>query len=95
MSVQSYALHEDLHCKHYAEPHKPVNKKGKKAHTSPKIWLNHILYRTHADYFHLSQDPMSLTNADNAFTLYYVKFRAAAPKVRVSIKPYSTLKSLL
>lgn len=28
---------------------------------------------------------MGLTNADNAFTLYYVKFRAAAPKVRVSI----------
>lgn len=33
----------------------------------------------------LLQDPMSLTNADNAFTLYYVKFRAAAPKVRVSM----------
>lgn len=31
------------------------------------------------------QDPMGLTNADNAFTLYYVKFRAVAPKVRVSI----------
>lgn len=30
------------------------------------------------------QDPMNLTNADNAFTLYYVKYRAAAPKVRVS-----------
>lgn len=28
---------------------------------------------------------MNLTNADNAFTLYYVKFRASAPKVRVSI----------
>lgn len=28
---------------------------------------------------------MGLTNADNAFTLYYVKFRAAAPKVKVSI----------
>lgn len=28
---------------------------------------------------------MGLTNADNAFTLYYVKFRAVAPKVRVSI----------
>uniref|UniRef100_A0A7N8WQ11 Conserved oligomeric Golgi complex subunit 3 n=1 Tax=Mastacembelus armatus TaxID=205130 RepID=A0A7N8WQ11_9TELE len=27
------------------------------------------------------RDPMGLTNADNAFTLYYVKFRAAAPKV--------------
>lgn len=27
---------------------------------------------------------MGLTNADNAFTLYYVKYRAAAPKVRVS-----------
>lgn len=24
-------------------------------------------------------------NADNAFTLFYVKFRAAAPKVRVSL----------
>lgn len=33
----------------------------------------------------LHQDPMGLTNADNAFTLYYVKFRAAAPKVNVSI----------
>lgn len=33
----------------------------------------------------LPQDPMGLANADNAFTLYYVKFRAAAPKVRVSI----------
>lgn len=31
-----------------------------------------------------TQDPMNLTNADNAFTLYYVKYRAAAPKVRVS-----------
>lgn len=28
---------------------------------------------------------MNLTNADNAFTLYYVKFRASAPKVRVGI----------
>uniref|UniRef100_A0A8C5NI05 Conserved oligomeric Golgi complex subunit 3 n=1 Tax=Gouania willdenowi TaxID=441366 RepID=A0A8C5NI05_GOUWI len=28
----------------------------------------------------------SLTNADNAFTLYYVKFRAAAPKVRSLIE---------
>lgn len=28
---------------------------------------------------------MGLTNADNAFTLYYVKFRAASPKVRVSL----------
>lgn len=28
---------------------------------------------------------MNLTIADNAFTLYYVKFRASAPKVRVSI----------
>uniref|UniRef100_A0AAX7UA16 Conserved oligomeric Golgi complex subunit 3 n=1 Tax=Astatotilapia calliptera TaxID=8154 RepID=A0AAX7UA16_ASTCA len=31
------------------------------------------------------RDPMGLTNADNAFTLYYVKFRAASPKVRVSL----------
>lgn len=30
-----------------------------------------------------SQDPLGTANADNAFTLYYVKFRAAAPKVRV------------
>uniref|UniRef100_A0A8C1TJE1 Conserved oligomeric Golgi complex subunit 3 n=1 Tax=Cyprinus carpio TaxID=7962 RepID=A0A8C1TJE1_CYPCA len=29
------------------------------------------------------QDPLGAPNADNAFTLYYVKFRAAAPKVRV------------
>lgn len=36
-------------------------------------------------FFCLPQDPMGLTNADNAFTLYYVKYRAAAPKVRVSI----------
>lgn len=36
----------------------------------------------------LDQDPMGLTNADNAFTLYYVKFRAAAPKVRVSTSIY-------
>uniref|UniRef100_A0A8C2JW77 Conserved oligomeric Golgi complex subunit 3 n=1 Tax=Cyprinus carpio TaxID=7962 RepID=A0A8C2JW77_CYPCA len=28
------------------------------------------------------QDPLGAPNADNAFTLYYVKFRAAAPKVR-------------
>ncbi|XP_052004439.1 conserved oligomeric Golgi complex subunit 3-like isoform X1 [Xyrauchen texanus] len=28
------------------------------------------------------RDPMGVPNADNAFTLYYVKFRAAAPKVR-------------
>uniref|UniRef100_A0A3P9L8Y3 Component of oligomeric golgi complex 3 n=1 Tax=Oryzias latipes TaxID=8090 RepID=A0A3P9L8Y3_ORYLA len=33
-----------------------------------------------------SHDPMGLTNADNAFTLYYVKFRAAAPKVRSLIE---------
>ncbi|MED6252759.1 Golgi transport complex subunit 3, partial [Ataeniobius toweri] len=32
------------------------------------------------------RDPMGLTNADNAFTLYYVKFRAAAPKVRSLIE---------
>lgn len=36
-------------------------------------------------FFCLPQDPMGLANADNAFTLYYVKFRAVAPKVRVSI----------
>uniref|UniRef100_A0A8C4INW8 Conserved oligomeric Golgi complex subunit 3 n=1 Tax=Dicentrarchus labrax TaxID=13489 RepID=A0A8C4INW8_DICLA len=32
------------------------------------------------------RDPMGLTNADNAFTLYYVKFRAVAPKVRSLIE---------
>ncbi|XP_012776358.1 conserved oligomeric Golgi complex subunit 3 isoform X2 [Maylandia zebra] len=32
------------------------------------------------------RDPMGLTNADNAFTLYYVKFRAASPKVRSLIE---------
>ncbi|XP_075895796.1 conserved oligomeric Golgi complex subunit 3 [Nelusetta ayraudi] len=32
------------------------------------------------------RDPMNLTNADNAFTLYYVKFRASAPKVRSLIE---------
>uniref|UniRef100_A0A1A7YUH6 Conserved oligomeric Golgi complex subunit 3 n=1 Tax=Iconisemion striatum TaxID=60296 RepID=A0A1A7YUH6_9TELE len=32
------------------------------------------------------RDPTGLTNADNAFTLYYVKFRAAAPKVRSLIE---------
>ncbi|ELV11590.1 Conserved oligomeric Golgi complex subunit 3 [Tupaia chinensis] len=31
----------------------------------------------------LKRDPSSVPNADNAFTLFYVKFRAAAPKVRV------------
>ncbi|OWK00962.1 COG3 [Cervus elaphus hippelaphus] len=30
----------------------------------------------------LKRDPSSVPNADNAFTLFYVKFRAAAPKVR-------------
>uniref|UniRef100_A0A3Q2R0X7 Conserved oligomeric Golgi complex subunit 3 n=1 Tax=Fundulus heteroclitus TaxID=8078 RepID=A0A3Q2R0X7_FUNHE len=34
----------------------------------------------------INTDPMGLTNADNAFTLYYVKFRAAAPKVRSLIE---------
>ncbi|XP_068602288.1 conserved oligomeric Golgi complex subunit 3 [Brachionichthys hirsutus] len=34
----------------------------------------------------LKRDPVRLTNADNAFTLYYVKFRAAAPKVRSLIE---------
>lgn len=34
------------------------------------------------------QDPSSVPNADNAFTLFYVKFRAAAPKVRVSLLTY-------
>ncbi|XP_037095079.1 conserved oligomeric Golgi complex subunit 3 isoform X1 [Syngnathus acus] len=32
------------------------------------------------------RDPMNLANADNAFTLYYVRFRAAAPKVRSLIE---------
>ncbi|TNN04252.1 hypothetical protein fugu_001281 [Takifugu bimaculatus] len=34
----------------------------------------------------IKRDPMNLTNADNAFTLYYVKYRAAAPKVRSLIE---------
>lgn len=34
--------------------------------------------------FFFSQDPSAVPNSDNAFTLFYVKFRAAAPKVRVS-----------
>ncbi|KAG7467404.1 hypothetical protein MATL_G00153240 [Megalops atlanticus] len=32
------------------------------------------------------RDPLGMANADNAFTLYYVKFRAAAPKVRTLIE---------
>ncbi|XP_030642853.1 conserved oligomeric Golgi complex subunit 3 isoform X1 [Chanos chanos] len=32
------------------------------------------------------RDPLGAANADNAFTLYYVKFRAAAPKVRTLIE---------
>ncbi|XP_077473160.1 conserved oligomeric Golgi complex subunit 3 [Stigmatopora argus] len=32
------------------------------------------------------RDPMGLANADNAFTLYYVRFRATAPKVRSLIE---------
>ncbi|KAL7881188.1 hypothetical protein AOLI_G00080360 [Acnodon oligacanthus] len=32
------------------------------------------------------RDPMGVANADNAFTLYYVKFRAAAPKLRALIE---------
>ncbi|KAG7258143.1 hypothetical protein CRUP_020331 [Coryphaenoides rupestris] len=32
------------------------------------------------------QDSLGLANADNAFTLYYVKFRATAPKVRTLIE---------
>uniref|UniRef100_A0A8C1LXQ5 Conserved oligomeric Golgi complex subunit 3 n=1 Tax=Cyprinus carpio TaxID=7962 RepID=A0A8C1LXQ5_CYPCA len=35
------------------------------------------------------RDPLGAPNADNAFTLYYVKFRAAAPKVRVRLVPES------
>ncbi|NXR99595.1 COG3 protein, partial [Oxylabes madagascariensis] len=43
-------------------------------------------------FFHLTSssesstpllDPSAVPNSDNAFTLFYVKFRAAAPKVRV------------
>ncbi|XP_064442163.1 conserved oligomeric Golgi complex subunit 3 isoform X2 [Mirounga angustirostris] len=34
----------------------------------------------------LKRDPASVPNADNAFTLFYVKFRAAAPKVRTLIE---------
>lgn len=32
------------------------------------------------------RDPLGVANADNAFTLYYVKFRAAAPKLRTLIE---------
>ncbi|XP_066542163.1 conserved oligomeric Golgi complex subunit 3 [Hoplias malabaricus] len=32
------------------------------------------------------RDPLGAANADNAFTLYYVKFRAAAPKLRALIE---------
>lgn len=32
----------------------------------------------------LLKDPSVVPNSDNAFTLFYVRFRAAAPKVRVS-----------
>ncbi|ELK35205.1 Conserved oligomeric Golgi complex subunit 3 [Myotis davidii] len=34
----------------------------------------------------LKRDPSSVPNADNAFTLFYVKFRTAAPKVRTLIE---------
>uniref|UniRef100_A0A8C3YB60 Conserved oligomeric Golgi complex subunit 3 n=1 Tax=Catagonus wagneri TaxID=51154 RepID=A0A8C3YB60_9CETA len=34
----------------------------------------------------LKRDPSSVPNADNAFTLFYVKFRVAAPKVRTLIE---------
>ncbi|NWW78277.1 COG3 protein, partial [Climacteris rufus] len=44
-------------------------------------------------FFHLTsiihlffQDPSAVPNSDNAFTLFYVKFRAAAPKVRTLIE---------
>uniref|UniRef100_A0A3Q1BEE2 Conserved oligomeric Golgi complex subunit 3 n=1 Tax=Amphiprion ocellaris TaxID=80972 RepID=A0A3Q1BEE2_AMPOC len=40
------------------------------------------------------RDPLGLANADNAFTLYYVKFRAAAPKVRVSIRYHQLLDEI-
>ncbi|KAL8186687.1 UNVERIFIED_CONTAM: Golgi transport complex subunit 3 [Gekko kuhli] len=35
----------------------------------------------------IKRDPSAVPNSDNAFTLFYVKFRAAAPKVRVSLQP--------
>nr|XP_020827002.1 conserved oligomeric Golgi complex subunit 3 isoform X2 [Phascolarctos cinereus] len=34
----------------------------------------------------IKRDPSSVPNSDNAFTLFYVKFRAAAPKVRTLIE---------
>ncbi|CAM2096114.1 conserved oligomeric Golgi complex subunit 3 isoform X1 [Lepidochelys kempii] len=34
----------------------------------------------------IKRDPSSMPNSDNAFTLFYVKFRAAAPKVRTLIE---------
>ncbi len=41
------------------------------------------------------QDPLGAPNADNAFTLYYVKFRAAAPKVRVRLLRHQTGSSII
>lgn len=35
-----------------------------------------------------SKEPSVVPTSDNAFTLFYVKFRAAAPKVRVSKLSY-------
>ncbi|KAJ7401772.1 component of oligomeric golgi complex 3 [Pitangus sulphuratus] len=34
----------------------------------------------------MKRDPSAVPNSDNAFTLFYVKFRAAAPKVRTLIE---------
>uniref|UniRef100_A0A8D0H8D5 Conserved oligomeric Golgi complex subunit 3 n=1 Tax=Sphenodon punctatus TaxID=8508 RepID=A0A8D0H8D5_SPHPU len=34
----------------------------------------------------IKRDPSTVPNSDNAFTLFYVKFRAAAPKVRTLIE---------
>ncbi|XP_018597021.1 conserved oligomeric Golgi complex subunit 3 [Scleropages formosus] len=34
----------------------------------------------------IKRDPLGMPNVDNAFTLYYVKFRAAAPKVKTLIE---------
>ncbi|NWT26806.1 COG3 protein, partial [Cardinalis cardinalis] len=55
-------------------------------------WMKRLAW---ALFFHLTLnsetvmpllDPSAVPNSDNAFTLFYVKFRAAAPKVRTLIE---------
>ncbi|NXY88464.1 COG3 protein, partial [Alcedo cyanopectus] len=49
-----------------------------------------VLFCISAKFSRLSclsdEDPSAVPNSDNAFTLFYVKFRAAAPKVRTLIE---------